>query len=138
MIKLNKMCDHALVLMMEMCSASSPVCKSAGDWAHLAKIPEPTATKILKMLVKAGLCESQRGKDGGYKIAKEPKELTVLAIIEAIDGPVEFTECSHMNAHCHKQNTCKAMAPVNKIAQIIIKTLQGMTLAEMLSGGVLL
>lgn len=135
MIKLNKMCDHALVLMMEMGVGGSSSCKSAGGWAQLARIPEPTATKILKMLVKAGLCESQRGKDGGYKIAKEPGDITVLSIIEAIDGPVEFAECAHVKGSCNKQNTCKAMAPVNKIAQIIVKTLQAMTLAEMLSGG---
>lgn len=139
MIKLNKMCDHALVLMMEMGNVGnvgSAGWNSAGGWAQLARVPEPTATKILKMLVKAGLCESQRGKDGGYRISKEPSEITVLSIIEAIDGPVEFTECSHANARCQKQNTCKAMAPVNKISRIIIQTLKDMTLAEMLAGGV--
>ncbi|MFC1677632.1 RrF2 family transcriptional regulator [Planctomycetota bacterium] len=51
-------------------------------------IPPEYLYKILENLVKAGILKSKRGPGGGFLLAKSPKKITMLEIIEAIDGPM--------------------------------------------------
>src|SRR5262245_65907870 len=54
-------------------------------------IPERFLLKVLKPLVSAGLLYSVKGPNGGYRLAKQPKEITILEVIEAVDGPIRGT-----------------------------------------------
>src|SRR5262249_43588602 len=61
--------------------ASHQIARSQG-------IPEPFALDVLQALVPAGVLESLRGRKGGYELAKPVADITLLEVIEAIDGPV--------------------------------------------------
>ncbi len=52
-------------------------------------IPERFLLKLLKPLVSRGILRSVKGPHGGYKLAKAPKDITLLEIIEAVDGPIQ-------------------------------------------------
>jgi Rrf2 family protein len=51
-------------------------------------IPEPFLLKLLRPLVRAGLVRSRRGPGGGYALARDPKDITLLEVVEAVDGPL--------------------------------------------------
>ncbi len=51
-------------------------------------IPERFLMKILKPLVGTGVLRSRRGANGGYTLARAPKDVTVLDVVEAVDGPL--------------------------------------------------
>jgi Rrf2 family transcriptional regulator, cysteine metabolism repressor len=58
---------------------------------HIAKargIPERFLLKVLKPLVSARVLHSIKGPNGGYRLARAPSEITVLEILEAVDGPI--------------------------------------------------
>ncbi|MCX8015824.1 MAG: Rrf2 family transcriptional regulator [Patescibacteria group bacterium] len=50
--------------------------------------------KINRQLVKAGLIESQKGKTGGYRLKKSPQQISLLSIIETLEGPISLVYCS--------------------------------------------
>ena len=52
-------------------------------------IPERFLLKVLKPLVSRGVLRSVKGPNGGYQLAKAPKEITLLEIVEAVDGPIQ-------------------------------------------------
>ena len=52
------------------------------------KIPLEYLLKILQQLVKANVLRSKRGPRGGFTLAKTPKKITMLNVIEAVDGPM--------------------------------------------------
>jgi Rrf2 family protein len=56
--------------------------------AQAQGIPEPFLLKVLKPLVSAGLLRSARGLNGGYRLARPAKAITLLEVVEAVDGPV--------------------------------------------------
>ena len=60
----------------------------ARDIAGAASLPDPFLGKVLSQLVKAGLARSVKGPRGGYSLARAPGEITLLDIIEAVDGPI--------------------------------------------------
>jgi Rrf2 family protein len=58
---------------------------------HVAKargIPERFLLKVLKPLVAARVLHSVKGPNGGYRLARSPSDVTMLEIIEAVDGPI--------------------------------------------------
>ncbi len=82
-------CDYACRAMLELATryeSATPV--SAQTIAAARNIPEKYLTQIMLQLKRAGLVHSVRGAQGGYTLAGRPNKLSVLQIIEAVDGPV--------------------------------------------------
>ena len=95
MVKLGKLADYGLVLMT--CMAKTPasaLLRTARDLAEETRLPLPTVSKLLKQLLTSGLLVSHRGTKGGYVLAKAPREIPVIEVIAAFEGPLALTECS--------------------------------------------
>jgi Rrf2 family protein len=56
--------------------------------AQVQRIPERFLLKVLKPLVSAGVLYSIKGPNGGYRLAKPPRDVSILDVIEAVDGPI--------------------------------------------------
>jgi len=56
-------------------------------------IPESFLRKLLKPLIRADIVRSERGYSGGITLAKHPAEISVLDVIEAVDGKLSLNEC---------------------------------------------
>lgn len=91
-------CDYACRAMVELAARydrNIPV--SAQLIAEQRAIPEKYLTHILLQLKRSELVRSMRGAQGGYVLAKHPSAITLLHIIEAIDGPVLAPANSEQN-----------------------------------------
>ena len=62
------------------------------DIAKDQRIPIRYLEQILLILKRRHLLSSVRGKEGGYSLAKHPSDISVLEVIEALDGPIEFAQ----------------------------------------------
>jgi Rrf2 family protein len=69
--------------------ANGPV--QARTIAEAQGIPVEYLLKILQQLVRAQVIESERGRNGGFRLRKTPSETTLLEIVEAIEGPLDFS-----------------------------------------------
>ncbi len=56
-------------------------------------VPIRFLLKIMPSLIKAGIVKSQRGVGGGYMLARAPQEITLLNVLEAIEGPIRLNRC---------------------------------------------
>jgi len=71
------------------------------------KLSYYTLQKINQTLVNQKIVESFRGKNGGYRLKKSPLKISLLEIIKAIEGPINFVDCSSLNcdvSHCQLKN----------------------------------
>ena len=68
-------------------SASAPI--PCSQLSKLGDMPERFLLQVLRNLVNDGLLKSTRGVDGGYRLAKPLSQITLLEIVEAIDGPIQ-------------------------------------------------
>jgi len=64
------------------------------DIASRCDIPHQFLEQIFNRLGKAGIIKSTRGKNGGYELAKPPEQITVLHIVNALEGDIEFVSKS--------------------------------------------
>src|SRR2546423_4471301 len=77
---------HAVAYMAAQKQQDKPVASH-----HIARargIPERFLLKVLKPLVSARVLSSVKGPNGGYRLAKPPTQITLLEILEAVDGPI--------------------------------------------------
>jgi Rrf2 family protein len=90
-------------------------------------IPESYLAKIFQDLCKEGLVCSRRGAKGGFCLARPASEITLLQVIEALEGPISLNRCLDIREECPHLETC-AVAPVLRQAQAqLLETLNAAT-----------
>jgi FeS assembly SUF system regulator len=130
MLRMSKLTDYALVLLTHMAQDSRPL-RTAQELASSSSVPLPTVSKILKELSKAGIVVSRRGRHGGYELARPAHQITVAAVVEALEGPVALTECSDTAGCCSLEPTCVAKGHWGPISRAIHRTLQRLPLSAL-------
>lgn len=93
MFKLSKLTDYAVMITAALDECGRQECVSVATLGAQTGLPEPTVSKALKLLSKAGIAESVRGAAGGYKIARPLDEISVLDVIVAMEGPFSIVAC---------------------------------------------
>lgn len=131
MLKLSKMADYGTVVLTAMVHEPERS-KSAAEIAAANRMPAPTVSKVLKTLARAGLVSSLRGAKGGYRLSRAPATISLVDIIDAMDGPVAMTECSVTPGLCTQESGCAVRANWQRVNRIVISALQEITLDQMI------
>lgn len=130
MLRLSRLTDYAVVVLVRL--AQTAGVETAPGIAQATGIPEPTAAKVLKGLVQAGLVASQRGAHGGYRIVRPLARIPVADVIVAIDGPIALTACVDTAASsCESLSLCPMAGRWGVVNEAISDALNGITLADM-------
>lgn len=69
-------------------------------------IPKSFLAKILQTLAKAGIVESLRGVQGGFRLARKPSDISLLDVVQAMEGPVAMNICAVDKKKCSFSSTC--------------------------------
>ena len=135
MVRLGKLTDYGLVLMTCIArgqGAEAPL-RTARDLARESRLPLSTVSKLLKELSQSGLLVSHRGIKGGYVLAREPREISVLEMIAAIEGPMALTECStDATGLCSLESGCPTKSNQQIINQAVRGVLEKITLSDLM------
>jgi Rrf2 family protein len=106
---------------------------TAKDAAKHSGIPLPMASKILKSLARRGLLASHRGVKGGYSLAVTPDTISLGDVIEALEGPIGITECSHTPGACEQEPCCPVRSNWLRISVTVKEALDRIPLSAMAS-----
>lgn len=93
--------------------------------------PSGYLAKVMKNLCRAGLVNSRRGLNGGFVLAKPPEELTILAIVNAVDPIRRYPECPLGIAH-HGRRLCPLHTRLDQAAELVENAFANSTVAELL------
>jgi FeS assembly SUF system regulator len=131
-LRVTRLTDYATLVLTVMASDPYAV-HSATGLAERARLEAPTVSKVLKPLARAGLVEGFRGANGGYRLARAPRDITLIQIVEAIEGPLGMTECSVHAGNCGIEDHCGVRANWRRVNDVVVEALRGVTLAQMLA-----
>lgn len=104
---------------------------AASEIALEIQVAAPTVSKILKTLTREGLVISHRGAKGGYSLARAASAISMVEIIDALEGPVGLTECGSTPGVCAQEGSCSVRANWQHINAAVRQALAGVTLAQM-------
>lgn len=134
MLRISRLTDYGLVLLSHMATdAVRPM--SANELSVGTGLPLPTVSKLLQILTKDRLLTSHRGAKGGYVLARSADQISVAAIVSALEGPVALAMCTvDPSGECEYEGRCHLRGHLMKINSAITRTLEGITLAEIAAG----
>lgn len=132
MLRVTRLTDYATVILTVL-AARPDVVLSAPELAERAGLEAPTVAKVLKPLAAAGLVEGFRGANGGYRLARPADAISLIEIVEAMEGPLGMTECSTPSGQCGIEHSCSVRANWRRINDVVAEALGNVSLAQMLT-----
>lgn len=130
MLKLTKKADYGLIALKHLV-VHGPESSSAKEIAETYGIPQPLLSKILQKLAKNGFLQSEHGTNGGYKLARDARDITALEVIRTIDGPIFLTACFTEHGYCCHTDKCIVRDPLQKVHEGILRLLASISIADM-------
>jgi FeS assembly SUF system regulator len=135
MIILSKLADYGVILATHL--AAFPERQlTAAALADEVRLPRATVAKILKALAHAGLVTATRGAAGGYRLARDPRSISVAQVVAAIDGDIGLTQCSVHVAECTRTDYCPTRPHWAAINRAVEHALAAVSLDAMLTPAV--
>jgi Rrf2 family protein len=105
-LQVSRKIDYGLRAMIYLAGVPAGKIVSLQDLATTLHIPREFLAKILKQLNERGLLRSSRGAHGGYQLARPPREISFLEVIEAVEGPVQLNVCLDHKDRCDVSAGC--------------------------------
>ena len=105
-MQITRQADYALRAMLYLARLGPNQRASTSQIAEFQQIPPSFLAKIISQLSIARLIHTARGARGGVTLAREPKEISLLDVVEAIDGPIMLNECIGDPSICSFGDNC--------------------------------
>lgn len=106
---------------------------STSQIAKEQNIPPSFLAKIISQLSVAGLLHTSRGARGGVMLARKPQDITMLDVVEAIDGPILLNECVEDAHGCKFDKDCPMRSMWCEIQDDLVTRLGGTTFADFIN-----
>lgn len=129
MFRLSKRADYGLIALKHL-ALHHEQAHSAPEIARTYNIPAELMAKVLQKLVRKGLLESHAGPNGGYALARGADLITVIDVIEALEGPVLLTPCEAAD-DCEQLQLCSIRDPLRSIKEKVVGILVDTTIHEL-------
>ncbi len=130
MMSLTKKADYGLLLTTELASRGKGEIVSTRELVEDRELPAAFTAQIAKKLVRRGILGSKEGRTGGYYLKKDPKDVKVKEVLEAVDGKLALTECVEKEGCSVK---CKQKRFMRYLNSELSKMLESYTLADVLN-----
>jgi len=110
--------------------AKGPV--TLNDIAARQKISVKYLWQVINPLKTSGLLSVTRGAKGGYVLARRPESITMLEVMNILEGPVSLVDCLAKKDVCNRIDSCVARTVWMEVNVAVEKAMKGITLADVL------
>lgn len=131
---MSKLADYAFIILTQMMTAPEANW-SASALATATTLPLPTVAKLMKLLAKGEIVLAHRGASGGYRLAGAAQDVSIVTVIEAVDGPIGLTECAgkakgNEKCDCAIGLSCPVRERWSRVNRAIMEALEHVKLAD--------
>ena len=132
-MQITRQADYAVRSVMHLAKMADGKLASTSSVAKEQNIPPSFLAKIISQLSIAGLVHTSRGARGGVRLARDPKDITLLEVVEAIDGPIQLNICAGNEGACTFGENCP-IKPVWCDAQAeLVNRLKGTNFGDLIA-----
>ncbi len=115
-LKISRKIDYALRAAIHLAGLPEGELVSHKDLAERLTMPADFTAKIMKTLAERGIVQAVRGAHGGFRLARAASDISMLDVIEAVEGPVVLNVCLGSKGDCAVSDGC-GMYDVWRLAQ---------------------
>lgn len=129
-MQITRQADYAIRAVLYVARLSDNERAATSQIAKEQKIPPSFLAKIISQLSIAGLLQTSRGARGGVTLAKNPADISLLDVVEAIDGPIALNECVHDDGACNFSGDCPMRPIWCEVQNDLVKKLKSTNFAQ--------
>lgn len=132
-MKITRACDYTIRALVYMAQSPMGTPFMRSDIARECNVPDSFLGKILQSLAKSDILISERGKKGGFKLGKEPKDIYIYDVLIAVDGPLNINNCLDEQIGCSFDHSCCAHVMWKDVQNVLVEKLKEYTLEDIAS-----
>jgi Rrf2 family protein len=127
---MSRKCDYALRALIRMAANPTAGYHSIADLAAAEDIPLRYLEQIFLALKNAGILSAKSGPKGGYRLQRDPSDITLIDVVRLIDGPVAPARCVSRTAYekCPRESVCALRPVISDVRDAIAAVLESITL----------
>ena len=127
----SKSCELGIQAVLFLSIKKEKVIFNAEEISSELKVPKEFVSKVLQILTNSGIVGSKKGKSGGFYLAKNPANIRLIDIVEAIDGLEVFKTCVLGFPGCSSEKPCPVHDKWGKLREDAYKMLSEETLEQL-------
>jgi Rrf2 family protein len=125
---LTRAADYAVRVMVQLALLPAGTRVQRSALAETTGVPDSFLSKVLQGLVRARLVVSHPGVNGGFELARAAQKISLLEVVEAIDGPMALNVCLSSEQACDRQSWCAAHLTWREAQGALAKVLKAATI----------
>lgn len=130
MIRISMRTDYGLIALKHIASLPEGDLANAREIAAHFNLPPNLLAKILQNLSQSGIIEATKGSGGGYRMLKDPHDVTLAQIFESIEGPVHMVMCTSNDGCCSIEDRCTVKNGLTNLERRFYEFFDAVTLAD--------
>jgi Rrf2 family protein len=130
-MQITRAADYAVRVMVHLAAGPPAHKHPLHELAAATGVQESFLSKILQRLVHQGLLLSQRGSGGGFVLNRAPDQLSLLDVVEAIEGPTQLNQCVGEAGFCKRKAFCGVSPTWERAQASLTQVLGGVTIAQL-------
>jgi Rrf2 family iron-sulfur cluster assembly transcriptional regulator len=129
-VRVSRQADYAIRVVLDLSRHGEARIK---EIAHRQSLSPSYVGRISQRLAKTGILENRRGRLGCLGLACSPDQITLLDVIEAVDGPVKVDRCLLAPDECGRESSCPVYVVGHEVLLLGVAKLSGVTFARLLN-----
>ncbi len=133
-MKITQESDYAMRIVLFLCKLGVGRKIEAKAISEAEGVTLRFTLKILRKLTHRGIVASFRGVNGGYTLAREPQEITMRDVIEAVEGEIYINRCLNSKENCnvHRGNVCAVHKELARVQRNLLEDLSSVTFKKLM------
>jgi len=133
-MQITRQADYAVRAALYLAGLNGAGRAPTSQIAREERIPPSFLAKIVSQLSVAGMVQTSRGARGGVALARDPKDISLLEVVEAIDGPITLNECVADPSVCAFGDDCPVHGVWRQAQEKLVAELSATSFADLLHG----
>jgi Rrf2 family protein len=129
-LTLSKTADYSVRAAIALAEAWGDGYRTIHEVAEEMELPPSFTPQVLGLLARAGIAESKAGRGGGYRLARPPRRITMLEIVEAAEGPLANERCTLRGGPCRWDDHCAVHETWTRAQEALRRQLARSSLAD--------
>ena len=130
-MELTRKGDYAIRGIIYLASQPPNKISLLSEIAEAVDVPQTFLAKIFQQFSKTGIVKSFRGTGGGFLLAGSPEEITLLQVVEAVEGPILPNRCTLKHGECERDSFCTVHPVWLQVQQQVRGILANITLKDL-------
>jgi Rrf2 family protein len=130
-MRLSRPVDYALRAMRLLATLPADEEATRSVLSDRLAAPEPFLAKVMRRLAVAELVESRRGVGGGFRLSRPPEQISMLQVVEAVEGSAGLNACFLSSDPCSCDSPCGAHAAFAGVRAAMLRALKNTSVADL-------